>query len=249
MKLFIGTSGYSYPHWGNGVFYHRDVKQKDWLGFYSQQFNAVELNVTFYQVPDKATVKRWFKETPREFRFVVKGSRFITHIKRLKDVQQPLEKLWENMEPLRPKMDAFLWQLPPDFKRDDQRLRSFCRQLQRVGVSGEVRNVFEFRDDSWFCEEVYAILREFQCCLCFADFPQKMGEHVLTTDFAYVRFHSGKVYYTSNYSQKELEVWADKIVELRGRIKRFYAFFNNDEQAFAVYNAQAFRMLLFEKGL
>jgi uncharacterized protein YecE (DUF72 family) len=245
MELSIGTSGYSYPHWGNGVFYPQGIPPEGWLEFYSRQFNAVELNVTFYRLPDVPTVKAWHKQTPGEFRFVVKGSRFITHIKRLKDAQESLRMLGDNLAPLRSKLTCFLWQLPPEFKRDDQRLSDFCRLLSALGR----RHVFEFRNETWLHRDVYAILKDFQCCLCFADSPEKLGEHVLTTDFAYLRFHGGTAFYASNYSRKELEGWADKVAAMKNRVKTLYAFFNNDEQGFAVYNAQSFRMFLLERKL
>ena len=245
MKLYIGTSGYSYPHWGNGVFYHQGLPPHKWLEFYSRQFNAVELNVTFYRMPDAGMTQGWLRDTPREFRFVVKGSRFITHIKRLKEAKESLKMLGEHMALLRPKLTCFLWQLPPEFKKDEKRLSDFCRLLSALGG----RHVFEFRNETWFDRDVYAILKDFQCRLCFADSPEKLGEHVLTTDFAYLRFHGGKAFYASNYSAKELEGWVDKVAGMKSRVKTLFAFFNNDEQGFAVYNAQSFRMLLLERRL
>lgn len=249
MRLYVGTSGYSYPHWGNGVFYHAGLAQAKWLEFYSRQFNAVELNVIFYRLPDTGMAETWHKQTPKEFRFVIKGSRFITHIKHLEDAQEPVKLLARNLEPLKTKITAFLWQLPPEFKKDEQRLKDFCRILERGLSWKDTRHVFEFRNESWFCDEIYDILKSFQHCLCFADTPGRIGEEVLTTDFAYVRFHGGAAFYNSNYSRKELEDWADKIEGLKKRVKTLYAFFNNDEQGFAVYNAQSFRMLLLERKI
>lgn len=249
MELYIGTSGYSYPHWAKGVFYPSGLGHDQWLEFYSRQFNGIELNVTFDQLPDAALTGTWQKTTPKEFRFVVKGSRFITHIQRLKDVEESLKLLLENMAPLKSKISAFLWQLPPAFKKDYQRLKAFCHLLKKAKDFPHARHVFEFRDQSWFDEEVYALLKDLRYCLCFADSPEKIGDEVLTTDFVYLRFHGGSVLFDSNYSYGELQSWADKVAGFKGRIKTVYAFFNNDANGYAVMNAQRFRLYLLEKKL
>lgn len=249
MKLYIGTSGYDYLHWGNGVFYRKEIVPAQWLEFYSQQFNAVELNSTFQQTPDTATAMAWIKATPREFRFTVKGPRFITHIKRLKDVSEPLLDLGESLNALRPRTACFLWQLPEELKKDHPRLSHFCGLLHKTKFLRDVRHAFEFRDASWFCEDIYRILKEHRFCLCFPDSLEKSREWAITTDFIYLRFHGGKAFYNSHYSRHELEQWADKVRTLRDRAQTIYAFFSNDEQGFAVYNAQSFRMLLLERRM
>src|SRR3990167_400888 len=126
MKLYIGTSGYDYSHWGNGIFYHSGLPPEKCLEFYSRQFNGVELITTFSQPPEGATVEAWLKSTPREFRFSVKGSSYITHIKRLEDVEESLETLAHSVQLLKPKIACFLWQLPPGFKKDHQIGRASC---------------------------------------------------------------------------------------------------------------------------
>jgi len=247
MEIVIGTSGFSYPHWANGIFYPSGLNQDKWLEFYSQQFNAVELNVTFYKLPTVSMAKSWDKQTPDGFRFVVKGSRFITHVKRLKDVKESLIMLSDNLLPLRKKIGCFLWQLPPGFKKDAKRLADFCYELKRIKILGRVGHVFEFRDESWFQDDTYAVLRDYDCCLCFADSPEKIGKEVLTADFIYLRFHGGSYFYDSNYSKGELVVWVQKVKALEGKIKTVYAFFNNDEHGYAAFNAQSLRMFLLEK--
>ena len=249
MELFIGTSGFSYPHWGNGVFYPTGIPQNQWLEFYSRQFNTVEINATFYKTPDLPMIEGWQGHTPKEFRFVIKGTRFITHIKRLKDVEDPLKTLAQSITPLQSKIHAFLWQLPPHLPEDAAALSDFCRLLDKTKILKKIHHVFEFRHEGWFCHKVYDVLKNFNYCLCFADAPVKIGEEVATSDFMYVRFHGGKAFYNSNYSRAELEVWADKVKAIKGRLKRVYAFFNNDEQGFAVYNAQLFRMMLLERNI
>ncbi len=249
MKLYIGTSGYNYSHWGSGIFYHSGLPADKWLEFYSQQFNSVELSSTAHQLPDADTVMTWLRTTPREFRFTVKGSSYITHIKRLKDVSEPLEAMSASLRPLRPKIACFLWQLPSGFKKDNQRLADFCSLLKRTKPFAEFRHVFEFMDVSWFCSDIYRILKDHRCCLCFTDSPEKPGEWAITTDLIYLRFDGGKAFYNSHYSRNELEQLADKVRVFRDQVKTVYAFFNNDEQGFAIYNAQMFRMLLLERKM
>ncbi len=249
MKLYIGTSGYTYPHWGNGIFYASGLPPEKWLEFYSRQFNGVELTTTSHQLADSATVRGWLKSTPREFRFSVKGSSYITHIKRLKDVSESLEMVARNINPLKPKIACFLWQLPPGFKKDHQALADFCSLLEKTRFFQGFRHVFEFSDASWFSSEVYRVLKDHRCCLCFTDSPEKPGEWAVTTDFIYAKFNGGTAFYNSHYSRNELEQLADKVRAFRDKVHTVYAFFNNDEQGFAVYNAQTFRMLLLERRM
>ncbi|OGX28260.1 MAG: hypothetical protein A2705_03630 [Omnitrophica WOR_2 bacterium RIFCSPHIGHO2_01_FULL_52_10] len=249
MKLYIGTSGYDYSHWGSGIFYHSGLPADKWLEFYSRQFNGVELITTFSQPPEGATVEAWLKSTPREFRFSVKGSSYITHIKRLEDVEESLETLAHSVQLLKPKIACFLWQLPPGFKKDHQGLADFCSLLKRTRFFQGFRHVFEFADASWFSSDVYRILKDYRCCLCFTESSEKPGEWVVTTDFIYARFNGGKAFYNSQYSRNELEQLADKVRAFRDKVHTVYAFFNNDEQGFAVYNAQTFRMLLLERRM
>ena len=159
MKLYIGTSGYDYPHWGEGVFYHSGLPTDKWLEFYSRQFNGLELATTAHQPPDNDTIMTWLKTTPREFRFAVKGPAYITHIKRLKDAGESLEAMAGSMKILKPKIACFLWQLPSGFKKDNQGLADFCSLLRRAKPFAEFRHVFEFADASWSCGDVYRILK------------------------------------------------------------------------------------------
>lgn len=249
MKLYIGTSGYDYPHWGNGIFYHSGLPADKWLEFYSRQFNSVELSATAHHLPEAAAVMTWLKATPREFRFTVKGSSYITHIKRLKDAGEPLEMMAANLKALKPKIACFLWQIPAGFKKDNQGLADFCSLLKRTRPFAESGHVFEFVDASWFCGDVYRVLKDHRCCLCFTDPPEEPGEWAVTTDFIYLRFNGGKAFYNSQYSRNELEQLAGKVRAFRDQVHTVYAFFNNDEQGFAAYNAQTFRMLLLERRM
>ena len=253
MKLYIGTSGYTYPHWGSGIFYHSGLPADKWLEFYSRQFNGVELPTTAHQPPDADTVMTWLKTTPREFQFAVQGSRFITHVKQLKDAGESLATLAENLRPLKTITACFFWQLPAGVINDRQLLTGFCQHFKRTQLFRDVRHVFDFKDPSWLCDDIYKVLRDFRCCLCLNDSASSSGgdpgEWVTTTDFIYLRCHGGRTFYNSHYSRKELEGLADKLRGRRDRVHTLYVFFSNDEQGFAVYNAQTFRMLLLERRM
>ena len=248
----IGTSGYSYAHWGNGVFYPTDVKSGKWLEYYAKYFNSVELNVSFYRLPKKEIFEGWRRRTPKNFRFVAKGSRFITHIKKLKDVEEPLEVFFENVLGLEEKVSAVLWQLPPGMKVDIKKLEKFCEFLKKwspqprpTNEPGKIRQVFEFRNQSWFCEEVYEILREHNFSLCIAHSGRWPVVEKVTADFVYLRFHGGgDVLYSSNYTEQELRDWATKAKNWLKQGKAVYAYFNNDTYGYAVKNALRLKELL-----
>ncbi len=166
--ILIGTSGYHYPHWWNGVFFPSDLPQRKWLEFYAEYFDTVELNVSFYRLPKKEVFEGWYKRTPKRFSFAVKGSRFITHIKRLKDCREPLSLLLDHASPLKEKFGVVLWQLPPRFRFQEERLEEFCVLLSTLPRSKRLRHAFEFRDESWFCREAFRILEEFNFAFCIA---------------------------------------------------------------------------------
>jgi uncharacterized protein YecE (DUF72 family) len=236
-RLFIGTSGWNYPHWAEGVFYPRDLSQSKWLEYYTKFFNCVELNVTFYRLVQKKTFQNWYKRTPHDFYFVAKGSRFITHIKKLKVVKEPLSLFINNVIELKEKLVAILWQLPPSFKKDLLRLESFLKLIK----NSKIRQAFEFRNESWFDKEVYGLLKRYNACLCIAHSSRFPCVKELTADFLYLRFHGGGSLYSSNYSDKELKEWANFAKSTKGDT---FAFFNNDAYGYAVKNALSFRELL-----
>jgi uncharacterized protein YecE (DUF72 family) len=243
-KLLVGTSGYNYRHWWDGVFYPRDLPQKRWLEFYSQFFDTVELNVSFYRLPNRTTFEGWYFRTPGNFTFSVKGSRFITHIKRLKDCQEPLETFFSHAHGLKEKLGVILWQLPPRFRLNLERLKGFCGLLSDIPSLTPVRHTFEFRDASWFCPEVYALLKEHTFSLCLAHSSALPSVERTTADFVYIRFHGGETLYGSNYSEGELRTWSKKIEGWLREGLDVYGYFNNDAFGFAVGNALALRGLL-----
>ncbi|MGB9797232.1 MAG: DUF72 domain-containing protein [bacterium] len=259
--FYIGTSGYSYGHW-RGVFYPPDLPQTKWLEHYSKFFNTVELNVTFYRLPLVSTFKSWRLRTPQDFTFALKGSRFITHIKKLGDCSEPLELFLDRVEEMGEKGRVILWQLPPRFKCDSEKLKSFCQLLSSHPKGKRYLHAFEFRDRSWFCDDVYKILKEHNFSLALADWPfiletkgkpQEVGIIKYkapkitveeTADFLYIRRHGAVALYASNYSEAELQRDAMYIREWLKADKDVYIYFNNDAYGYAVENALYLKKLL-----
>jgi len=240
LKTYIGTSGYNYLHWSDGVFYPEGLSQNKWLEYYCQFFNSVELNVSFYRLPSEKTFENWYKRTPKDFYFVIKGSRFITHVKKLSDCKEPLKLFLENSSNLKEKLFCILWQLPPRLKKDLVKLENFLKLLE--GSAKTTRQAFEFRNMSWFDKETYEVLKKYRICLCIAHSHHWPCVKEITSDFLYLRFHGGEVLYGSNYSEEELGEWVDFTKSTK--IKEIFAFFNNDAYGFAVKNALRFRELL-----
>ena len=229
----IGCSGWNYQHWRNGVFYPPRFAPRRWLGFYAERFDTVEINMTFYRLPRDTAVAKWVEETPPDFIFAVKMSRYVTHIKRLRDLPPSLELFYSRIRPLvdTPKLGHVLWQLPATFQRDDERLAQALAQLPRG------RHCFEFRHESWFAPEVYELLRRHEVALVIGDTPKRpFQSHELTADWTFIRFHEGTRGRFSNYSESELEEWAQRI-ERWAASGDVYAYFNNDRNGYAVRNA------------
>jgi uncharacterized protein YecE (DUF72 family) len=242
VAIRVGCSGWNYAHWRNGVFYPPRCPPRRWLSFYSEHFDTVEVNTTFYRLPATASVARWVDETPEGFTFTVKVSRYITHIKRLVDVPQHLPLLYDRIEPLlrSPKLGPLLWQLPPTFRRDDDRLAAALEVFPP-----ELRHAVEFRHSSWFAADVMSLLRERNVALVIADRPEiaSFQTHELTADFAFVRFHHGSRGLRGNYSDRELDEWAERI-RAWGERGDVFAYFNNDWEGFAPRNASGLKSRL-----
>jgi uncharacterized protein YecE (DUF72 family) len=230
--LFIGCSGFSYPHWG-GRFYPAHLPNKRWLSHYSRVFSSVELNVTFYRLLKPGTFNRWREETPDDFVFSVKGSRFITHVKRLADPDQPLKRFFETVLCLGEKLGVVLWQFPPGFARDTGRLAKFLGLL----ADYPVRNALEFRHDSWCDEEITGLCRSAGVALCMADWPEFIDSLPLTGNFVYLRRHGHGGSYAGSYSPGELASDARRIREYLEQGRDVYIYFNNDACAHAPENA------------
>jgi uncharacterized protein YecE (DUF72 family) len=236
----IGCSGWNYKHWRNGVFYPPRLSPNRWLEHYAQHFDTVEVNATFYRLPRQSAVARWVESTPPGFLFAVKMSRYVTHVKRLRELPASLELFYGRITSLAtsPKLGPVLWQLPPTFRRDDARLADALVQLP------EGRHCFEFRHESWFVDEVYELLRTHDVALVIGDSPRfPFQTHELTTDWTFIRLHHGRRGRGGNYSERELEEWAERIRSWREHAE-VYAYFNNDWEGYAVRNALFLRKLL-----
>ena len=234
-RLTVGCSGWNYAHWRNGVFYPPRCAARNWLRYYARFFDTVEINTTFYRLPRAAAVERWVAESPAGFTFAVKVSRYVTHVKRLLDVPQHLPLLYERIDALlrSPKMGPLLWQLPPTFKIDLERLAEALEHLH----DGQ-RHAFEFRHPSWFVGETYMLLREHDVALVIGDRPEvnDFQTHELTTDFTLVRFHGGTRGANGNYAHAELDEWAERLRQWSSDVAVF-AYFNNDWEGYAIENA------------
>jgi uncharacterized protein YecE (DUF72 family) len=238
--MLVGCSGWSYSHW-RGCVYPRHAPAGRWLELYSATFDVVEVNATFYRLPTRRTVERWAMHTPDHFVFAIKASRYLTHVNRLRELRDGLRRLRDRLEPLQAagKLGPVLWQLPPTFARDDERLAAALDEL------GSGPHAFEFRHPSWFAEDVAALLRAHDVAFVIADsrrrrFPDPSRWR--TAPWAYVRFHDGRGR-DGNYSERQLAEWAARLRRCAG-----YAFFNNDWEGFAVANALQLSELLRRSG-
>ena len=238
-ETLVGCSGWVYRDW-RGTFYPDGLPQRRWLEHYAQAFRTVEVNNTFYRLPSRDAVAGWAQQTPPGFVFTVKASRYLTHVKRLRDLGAGWERFAERIEPLRDagRLGPILWQLPANFHRDDERL---ARALDALP---EGRHCFEFRHPSWFCEAVYRLLREAGAALVIGDTPERPFQtHELTAQWTLVRFHWGHRGRRGNYSESEIATWARRLAQWRRRVEVF-AYFNNDWETFAVRNAMQLQRAL-----
>jgi uncharacterized protein YecE (DUF72 family) len=240
VEVRIGCSGWNYAHWRNGVFYPPRCPPRLWLQYYARFFDTVEVNATFYRLPTVKAVQRWIDQTPPDFLLTLKMSRYVTHIKRLRELGPSLGRFYERIEPLldSPKLGPMLWQLPPTFRRDDSRLAS---ALERLPPG---RHCFEFRHPSWFVPDVLELLRAHRVALVIGDRPEvhEFQTRDLTASWTFVRFHSGTRGRRGNYSDSELREWAERIRSWP--VEESFLYFNNDWEGFAPRNALRLRELL-----
>ncbi len=236
--VLIGTSGWSYRHW-RGPFYPEDLPSERWLAHYAQHFPTVEIDGTFYRLPDHATFARWQQQTPAHFRFALKASRSITHFKKLKDSDAALARLLERSAALGDKRGPILFQLPPRWHADPMRLACFLRRLPPGP-----RYAFEFRHPSWFCEAVYDLLRAFECAFCIYQLGALESPVLRTAPFLYLRLHGPRAPYQGRYGRRALQPWARRIRTWARQGHPVYCYFDNDAQAHAVADAQTLQALL-----
>jgi uncharacterized protein YecE (DUF72 family) len=241
-RIRIGCSGWNYAGWRND-FYPPRTPASRWLEHYAQVFDTVEVNSTFYRLARRDAVARWVDQTPPGFCFAVKASRYLTHVKRLQDVEQGIARFYEPIMPLAEagRLGPVLWQLPGNFQRDDARL---ARLLDALSDHPPGRHCVEFRHPSWFCEEVYELLRWHGAALVIADRKGlDFQPHRIVGDWTFVRFHHGHRGRRGNYSQTELAEWAARLDDW-SRQADVYAYFNNDWEIFAPRNAVTVKRLL-----
>ena len=235
-KLLIGTSGWVYDHWEK-IFYPENLNDKDKLKYFSKHFRTTEINYSFYHLPRPEIYQKWHQETPADFIFSVKASRFITHIKRLKDVEKPWKIFFENTLNLKEKLGPILFQFPPNFKateEDVKRLNDFLKLINRY----KLKYAFEFRHQSWCHEKIYNLLKEYNIAWVIADSPSYPKAEVITADFVYIRMHGSKILFSSKYTKKEVRDLSQKTRKWQEQGLDVYCYFNNDAYGFAVKNAK-----------
>ncbi len=238
MTIFIGTSGWHYRHW-IGPFYPDDLPPERMLRFYSAEFGAVEINSSFYRLPEMATLLAWKEATPDRFVFAFKASRYLTHMKKLADAGGALATMLERARLLGPQLGPVLFQLPPKWRVDVNRLRQFLAILPE-----DLRVAFEFRDPAWFSDAVYESLRDSGAGFCIYDLGGTTSPQILTADLAYVRLHGPGGPYQGLYNSAALSGWAESISAWNAEGRDVYCFFDNDEHGYATRNARELKTLL-----
>lgn len=237
--LHLGCSGFSYAHW-LGSFYPAGLPQRRWLAHYASLFASVELNVTFYRLVKPEVYSHWREATPPGFAFAVKGSRFLTHVRRLTEPEEPLERFFSGVLHLGEKLSAILWQLPPGMVCEPKRLARFCACLKGYPV----RNALEVRHESWLNDEVLELCRCSNIALCMADWPPFVAAPPLTADFVYIRRHGHGGDYASGYTTDELAADARRIRSFLAAGRDVHIYFNNDAHGHAPRNALELAALL-----
>jgi uncharacterized protein YecE (DUF72 family) len=234
----IGTSGWYYEHW-KGLFYPADLPKSKWFEHYAQHFDTVEINNTFYHQPKEQSIQRWQKIAPDGFLYAVKANRYITHIKKLKDTSDSLQRFFEGINLLKRKLGPVLYQLPPSLHIDLDKLESFIKLLPKKKTS-----VFEFRHKSWYCDDTYKLLEKYGVGFCIHDMPDKESPQIVTSDVIYIRFHGTTGRYSGSYPKSQLQDWAKWIKDKSKNARSIYAYFNNDVNGHAIKNAKQLKELI-----
>lgn len=229
-NIFIGTSGWHYKHW-KGAFYPEKVKETEQLDYYRTMFNTVEINNSFYRLPTAKTFDDWRKATPRKFVFAVKASRYITHMKKLKGKGSGFSKFFNRAEKLKGKLGPILFQLPPKWNVNTERLSEFLSTLPKGH-----RYAFEFRNHTWYDDDVYQLLKKHKCAFCIYELGHHLSPFEVTADFVYVRLHGPGNRYQGSYTDTALKKWARQCREWQKK-KDVYVYFDNDQAGFAAFNA------------
>lgn len=240
MEVRIGTSGWHYGHW-RGPFYPEDLRPAKMLRWYIQHFDSVELNNTFYRLPTDDALRMWYEQTPADFCFALKASRYITHRKRLLEPENTVKNFLPRIEKLREKLGPILFQLPPRWRANPERLE----QLLQI-LPSQHRYSFEFRDPSWNHSDIYSVLRRYNAAYCIAEIAGYRSPVELTADFAYVRLHGpGERAYQGCYSAAQLRRWAKLIENWASTLRNVFFYFDNDQFGFAARNALELKHMIF----
>ena len=237
-QVHVGCSGWVYKHW-RGIFYPDDLPQRRWFEYYAAHFDTVEINNSFYRLPAAETLDFWRTQAPEHFCYAVKANRFITQAKKLKDAAEPLDRFLTPVRRLKGRLGPILFQLPPRFRANPERLESFLMLLPK-----EMTHVFEFRDKSWLAEEILAILDQYGAGFCAHDMPGLETQRWASGKVAYVRFHGTSGKYLGRYSNEQIADWADWLIEQSAAGREAWAYFNNDIGGDAIADAQALRSRL-----
>jgi len=237
MRIRVGTSGWVYQHW-RGLFYPDDLRQSDWFAFYARFFDTVEINNSFYRLPSAAAFAAWREQAPPDFVYAVKASRFLTHMKKLRAPEEPLQRLFERVRCLGPTLGPLLYQLPPHWQVNLSRFETFLAALPQ-GYA----HVIEFHDASWLIEAVFGLMERYEVAHCIHDMQPLKVPFRVTAAPVYVRLHGDGVH-GGDYQAEALEGWARQISEWRGQGLDVYVYFNNDVGGYAIQNARTLRKLL-----
>jgi uncharacterized protein YecE (DUF72 family) len=237
--VWVGTSGWTYDGW-RGPFYPPEVPKKNWLSWYAEQFNTTEVNGSFYRTPSLEAVQAWHEQTPDDFVFAWKASKFITHWKRLSDnCVNSVELMETRLKVLGKKLGPVLFQLPARFKADRERLASFLKLLSK-----RYQYAFEFRDASWYEKDIFALLRKRNISLCISDHIDAPAPWEVTADFVYVRGHGPTGRYAGRYGTKTLTKWASTVAKWKRKGLDVYCYFDNDQKSAAPKDARQLMALL-----
>jgi uncharacterized protein YecE (DUF72 family) len=238
-EAYIGTSGWNYKSWRKD--FYGDTPQKQWLPFCAQHFTGIEVNGTFYRLQEKSTYKKWRNQTPEGFSFAIKGHRYVTHNKKLLDVEESVIRCRESASPLGERLTAVVWQLPAFLKKDAQRLEKFLRTLRHWKST---RHAIEFRHKSWFDDDVAKCLSGHCVAVCMSDAPDWPMWEAVTTDLVYIRLHGHTRKYASNYSKPALANWATRVRRWLDENREVHVYFDNDAEGAAPQNARTLLQML-----
>jgi uncharacterized protein YecE (DUF72 family) len=237
-KIHVGTSGWSYKHW-QGTFYPENIKPKDQFEYYQQIFDTVELNSSFYHLPSGETFLNWKRKSPENFIFSIKASRYITHMKKLDADKQTVTQFFLHADKLGKKQGPVLFQLPPKWNVNIERLHYFIKELP-----ARHRYTFEFRNQSWYVKEIFELLQQYGCAFCIYELAGHLSPLKVTADFVYIRLHGPGAKYQGSYTTAQLKKWAIKCKEWQQAGKDVYIYFDNDQDGYAAFNAKKIKELI-----